>query len=140
MKIRNLFILSLLLGVLVSAFAALPVAHAGTITVTTLIDESDGSCTDGDCSVRDAVAVASPGDTINFSVTGTINLVLYSEDLHRQEPDYQQPPWTRRPDYHAQGWLPRLLRPPFQQCDHFRLKPLPTAEVAVDSLLPAIAH
>jgi len=46
-----------------------------TYTVDTLTDENDGSCAD-DCSLRDAIAVAISGDSINFSVTGTINLTL----------------------------------------------------------------
>jgi len=75
MKIRRLF-LSLLLAVFVSNVR--PRAHAATITVNTLVDESDGSCTDGDCSLRDAIAVANAGDTINFSVTGTLVVTNYS--------------------------------------------------------------
>ena len=42
----------------------------------TLADEADGSCADGDCSLRDAVQVAGPGDTINFTVGGTLILTL----------------------------------------------------------------
>ena len=45
-----------------------------TITVNTLVDEF-GS-TDQDTSLRDAIAKAAAGDTIDFSVTGTINLTL----------------------------------------------------------------
>jgi len=74
MKIRYLSILSLLLSVLASALGVPSMANAATITVNTLLDENDGSCTDGDCSLRDALAVANAGDTINFSVTGTIVL------------------------------------------------------------------
>jgi CSLREA domain-containing protein len=66
----SLILLTSLLG------AAHSPAHAATITVNTLADESDGSCSDGDCSLRDAIAVAATGDTINFSVTGTITLTL----------------------------------------------------------------
>jgi len=44
------------------------------ITVDTLVDEADGSIIDGDISLRDAIAAATPGETINFSVTGTINM------------------------------------------------------------------
>src|SRR5262245_14117096 len=44
------------------------------ITVNTLVDEQDGSIVDGDVSLRDAIAVAASGETIGFSVTGTINL------------------------------------------------------------------
>jgi CSLREA domain-containing protein len=49
------------------------IVRAGTVTVDTLKDESDGSCSD-DCSLRDAIAIASTGDTIDFSVTGSIVL------------------------------------------------------------------
>ena len=44
------------------------------ITVNTLVDELDGSLVDGDISLRDAIAAAPQGETINFAVTGTINL------------------------------------------------------------------
>jgi CSLREA domain-containing protein len=69
----NLFIaICLVLGALVT----IPVtpAYASTLTVNTLADENDGSCVDSDCSLRDAIAVAISGDTINFNVTGTITL------------------------------------------------------------------
>ncbi len=46
------------------------------IMVNTLVDENDGSCNDGDCSLRDAIQVASPGGTIRFSVSGFIVLDL----------------------------------------------------------------
>ena len=42
--------------------------------VDTLLDEYDGSCADGDCSLRDAIAEAADGDIITFNVTGTIVL------------------------------------------------------------------
>ena len=44
-----------------------------TITVNTLADENNGIGVGG-VSLREAVGAAAPGDTINFSVTGTINL------------------------------------------------------------------
>ncbi|MEZ6072016.1 MAG: hypothetical protein R3C10_17570 [Pirellulales bacterium] len=47
-----------------------------TITVNTLVDEADGSITDGDISLRDAIALAPSGETIDFSVNGTILLTL----------------------------------------------------------------
>ncbi len=56
-----------------------PTAHSHPITVNTLADVADGSCTDGDCSLRDAIAVASPGYTIDFSVTGTLVLSRWLE-------------------------------------------------------------
>ncbi|MEM8677898.1 MAG: choice-of-anchor Q domain-containing protein [Planctomycetota bacterium] len=45
-----------------------------TITVNTLIDEFDGSIVDGDISLRDAIAAAPTGETIDFAVNGTILL------------------------------------------------------------------
>ena len=62
-----------------------PSVPNGIILVNTLLDENDGSCSDDDCSLRDAIQVANPGDTINFSVTGTIILnsgrLLINKDL-----------------------------------------------------------
>ena len=52
--------------VILAVFVALPV-FANTITVTNTLDSGPGS-------LRDAIATAAPGDTINFSVTGTITL------------------------------------------------------------------
>jgi len=49
-------------------------APAATLIVNTAIDENDGNCADGDCSLRDAIAVANPGDTINFADDYTITL------------------------------------------------------------------
>ena len=66
----------LLVMMLVGSLAAPQAAHAATLTVNTLLDENDGSCSDGDCSLRDAIQVATAGDTITFSVTGTIVLIL----------------------------------------------------------------
>jgi hypothetical protein len=48
-----------------------------TITVNTLIDENNGSG-NGFTSLREAIAVAAVGETITFSVTGTINLTSIS--------------------------------------------------------------
>jgi CSLREA domain-containing protein len=45
------------------------------IIVNTEADEADGTCGDGDCSLRDAIAVAGGGDTIRFDEnTGNIDL------------------------------------------------------------------
>jgi CSLREA domain-containing protein len=68
MKIRPIFILSLWVGVFASAFGVSPppMVHAAIITVDTLSDETDGSCSDGDCSLRDTLAIANDGDTITF--------------------------------------------------------------------------
>ncbi len=51
--------------------------YAGTIIVDTPADENDHSCSDGDCSLRDAVELAAAGDTINF--TGTMTVYLSSQ-------------------------------------------------------------
>ena len=53
------------------------------ITVNTLVDEADGSIVDGDISLRDAIAAAPAGETIDFSVTGTINLSVGTLDFNR---------------------------------------------------------
>ncbi len=44
------------------------------ITVSTLADAVDGDITPGNYSLREALANAAAGETINFSVVGTINL------------------------------------------------------------------
>ncbi|MBK8821800.1 MAG: CSLREA domain-containing protein [Anaerolineales bacterium] len=70
--IHTLIVLAFLSGMFLSSPAS--PAHAATLTVNTLTDENDGSCLDGDCSLRDAIASAVDNDTITFSVTGTITL------------------------------------------------------------------
>ncbi|MEM7334138.1 MAG: CSLREA domain-containing protein [Chloroflexota bacterium] len=47
---------------------------ANTVTVNTLQDEEDGSCQDGDCSLRDAIETANSGDLILFDVSGVIDI------------------------------------------------------------------
>lgn len=74
-KVLHLFVLLTLLAGLLAVTPVTP-ARASTLTVDTLIDEDDGSCIDGDCSLRDAVATAANGDTITFSVNGTLTLTL----------------------------------------------------------------
>ena len=64
----------LLITVLLLGSQSVQTAQAATITVDTLVDENDGDCSDGDCSLRDAIETAIAGDTIEFSVTGTIIL------------------------------------------------------------------
>lgn len=49
-------------------------AHAATITVDSLDDPGNLDCATGGCTLREAIAVAGTGDTIEFSVTGTITL------------------------------------------------------------------
>jgi len=65
----------LVIGLLVS-IASPQTVRASTLTVDTLLDENDASCSDGDCALRDAIQVATASDTISFSVTGTIFLTL----------------------------------------------------------------
>ena len=78
--IRTFLILAIL-----AMFLGVDTVHAATITVDTLIDENDHSCSDGDCSLRDAVESSSAGDVINFSVSGIITLsgthLLIDNDL-----------------------------------------------------------
>ena len=50
---------------------------AADVTVDTFTDESDGSCVDGDCSLRDAIDTAAPGDRI-LVPAGTFILTLGS--------------------------------------------------------------
>ncbi|CAG0988016.1 hypothetical protein PLCT2_02302 [Planctomycetaceae bacterium] len=54
-----------------ASHTASPSAHW---VVNTAIDENDGNCSDGDCSLRDAIAVAVNGDTITFADDYTIYL------------------------------------------------------------------
>ena len=46
------------------------------ITVDILLDELDGSIADGDVSLRDAIAAAPSGETIDFGVIGVLELTL----------------------------------------------------------------
>ncbi|MCA9262989.1 MAG: right-handed parallel beta-helix repeat-containing protein [Planctomycetales bacterium] len=57
-----------------------------TLVVDTLIDEMDGSLTDGDISLRDAVMLADTGDTINFASSlngGVLNLTMGQLPIRR---------------------------------------------------------
>src|SRR5258706_13164893 len=55
------------LAVFAIAVVLIPSSRAATITVTSTADSGAGS-------LRDAIATASSGDTINISVTGTVTL------------------------------------------------------------------
>jgi CSLREA domain-containing protein len=67
-------LVALVLAPMASALAApLP---AATLTVNSLADPGDGTCDLSECTLREAIADATSGDTINFSVTGTINLTV----------------------------------------------------------------
>ena len=73
MKIRIFISIGLVIVVMLSLVPALP-ANASTFTVTSTSDENDGSCSDGDCSLRDAIILANnnPGaDTIQFNIPAT---------------------------------------------------------------------
>ena len=58
------------------AVAPIPAAPMATITVTSLADgaANAANCPGASCRLRDAIEKAVNGDTINFSVTGTITL------------------------------------------------------------------
>lgn len=64
----------------ITVTVTVPAAAGGSdLVVNSLADELDGSCEDGDCSLRDALAIANGNgdeDEIRFSVTGTIALLL----------------------------------------------------------------
>jgi len=61
--------------VAVLLLVAAPAAEAATIQVTTTVDENENSCTNGDCSLRDAIFVATAGDTIAIpAATYTLTL------------------------------------------------------------------
>ncbi len=51
-----------------------PTYAATTWVVNTLTDVPQGTCSPSSCSIRDAIASAARGDTVTFSVTGTIYL------------------------------------------------------------------
>ena len=76
MKGRNFFTLGILVMIMALApvFLSYPVRASTTWVVNSLGDVALGTCSHGWCSIRDAIALASSGDTITFSVTGTINL------------------------------------------------------------------
>jgi CSLREA domain-containing protein len=78
---RLALVFALLMAMLI--FPPPRVVHAATITVTKLADENDHSCTDGDCSLRDAIETAAPNDTITFGVTGTIILTLGQLEINK---------------------------------------------------------
>src|SRR5215211_7529345 len=54
------------------------------ITVDTLVDENNGVGVGAGTSLREAVAAAVAGDTIDFSVTGTINLSVGASNSTKQ--------------------------------------------------------
>src|SRR5579871_5877844 len=80
-KFRSAVVIILTCVVLIALLNAIPAKSQGTLVVNKLADTNDGSCDLGDCSLREAIAVAPVGATITFapSLTGTI--VLGSELL-----------------------------------------------------------
>lgn len=98
MRIKNLFtafILGLGLTLALVWFLGgrnlLPTAHAASFTVDVTYDENDGSCTDGDCSLRDAIIIANGNGeadvitlgagTYELSITGTLENAAATGDL-----------------------------------------------------------
>src|SRR4051794_29937778 len=72
----HLFILLALLAALLGNTIGVIPAYASTVTVTKIADTNDGVC-DSDCSLREAIAAASAGNTITFDSSlsgGTIHL------------------------------------------------------------------
>jgi CSLREA domain-containing protein len=73
MRQKRLYAASVMLALVLALlpYAATP-AEAATYTVNTVMDENDGSCFDGDCSLRDAIILANNLglDTINFNISG----------------------------------------------------------------------
>lgn len=66
----------LILPALLTMFQRTKIVYAATITVNTLVDEADGECIT-DCSLRDAITVAVPGDVIElpsgtYPLSGTL--------------------------------------------------------------------
>jgi CSLREA domain-containing protein len=63
--VRRAWISLVGLGVLIATVVAAPPASgAPVVTVDAFDDTFDGSCTDGDCSLRDAIAAVDPGGTV----------------------------------------------------------------------------
>ncbi|MDJ0752585.1 MAG: right-handed parallel beta-helix repeat-containing protein [Ardenticatenaceae bacterium] len=74
-------ILPLFLGIflLMALQPAEALVSPSVLTVDTLVDENDGSCFNGDCSLRDALANSSGGITVTFSVSGVIDISTLGE-------------------------------------------------------------
>ena len=75
---RSIFLLGMVLLIfLATLWAWSGTAQGATLTVTKTADTDDGVC-DVDCSLREAIATAMSGDTINIP-TGTYTLILGTE-------------------------------------------------------------
>jgi CSLREA domain-containing protein len=64
----------ILLSVILLSASPFQSVSAGTLTVNALDDTDDGHCDATHCSLREALHYAATGDTIDFSITGTIML------------------------------------------------------------------
>src|SRR5882757_1385246 len=65
-------------------FETLETRRVLSITVDTLVDENNGVGVGAGTSLREAIAAAAAGDTIDFSVTGTINLSVGASNSTKQ--------------------------------------------------------
>ena len=76
MKLRRFFTLGMFIisMAIQPVFSSNPALAGKTWVVNTLSDVALGSCSYGSCSLRDAIALSASGDTITFSVNGTIYL------------------------------------------------------------------
>ena len=92
MKVKQLFCSSLIAALVTLAMPNLVFA-ANILVVTKIQDSSDGSCDVADCSLREAMAAAQLGDSIEFSalfsspqtiVLNGTNLVFSSNVTLRQ--------------------------------------------------------
>jgi len=71
-QMRVIFTFILLLTLLINSTGEV---HAATLTVNTIADNESDGCAVNNCTLREAIDDANGGDTINFSVTGTITLI-----------------------------------------------------------------
>ncbi|MCS7221199.1 MAG: right-handed parallel beta-helix repeat-containing protein [Anaerolineae bacterium] len=75
----------LLLALALFVLGPTTVVRGATYTVNSLADPGDGTCDTNECTLREAITAANANsgsaDTINFSVTGTINLSSQLPDL-----------------------------------------------------------
>jgi CSLREA domain-containing protein len=90
-----------------SQFAPPPPVHAAIpFEVNTLTDQTDGSCGDGTCSLRDAITLANSNagaDTIEFDVAGTITVSAALGCLPPLEEDGTTIDGTTAPGYVEAG-------------------------------------
>jgi len=56
------------------------------ISADTLVDQADGSIVDGTISLRDAVAVVQPGETIDFAISLDGGTILLEQGERRFRP------------------------------------------------------